>query len=213
VRRGAVDRWVTPLDRRLLATLAADPNVVRSARRLRIGRDRAVYRLARLSRLFGGPVAEGRRGGTAPGGTTLTALGRRLIEAGRPARSPGNRWTGTYTARPTPAVRLGGGGRLEVSFRAREGATVTVELEPEAFVVARRPAMLSARNALRTTVVAVHPRPDGTAELIARWVGRPVRVALTAGSIGRLGLAPGARAVLYAKAVAVRRITRGSLRA
>ncbi len=212
MRRGTVDRWVTPLDRRLLEILAAEPNVVRAARRLRIGRDRAVYRLARLARLFGTPVAEGQRGGPSPGGTSLTSLGRRLVAAGRPDRPPGNRWTGTYTGRPSPAVRLGPGARLEVSFRAREGASVTVEVEPEAFVVARRPAALSARNALRATVLAVRPRADGTAELIARWAGRPVRVALTVGSIGRLGLAPGARAVLYAKAVAVRRVTRGSLR-
>ena len=202
------ERWLTPLDVRLLERLGVEPNLVRAARTLGVGRDRAVYRLARLARLYGGPVARGEKGGRAAGATRLTALGQRLLRRAHGERSGSNRWSGTYSGRPSPRVRVGPGTELEVSFHDREGRGVTVEVDPEAFVVAPTPVALSARNALAVSIERIRRRPDGTATVVARWGERPVRVALTAGSVDRLGLAVGCRAYLYVKAVAVRRVPR-----
>lgn len=199
------ERFLAPIDVRLLDALAKDPNLVHAARTLGVGRDRAVYRLRRLRRLYGSSVAEGARGGTSPGSTHLTPLGRRLLRGATGLHPGTNRWAGTYSGTPSPRVVLGPAAALEVAFREREGARVTVEVDPEAFVVARAPAVLSARNSLPASVDRVRLRPDGTATLYARWAGRRVRVALTAGSVDRLALRPGARAYLYVKAVAVRR--------
>jgi len=199
------ERWLTPLDLRLLGRLATERNLVRTARELGIGRDRAVYRLARLHRLFGGPVTRSRKGGATPGRTELTPLGRRLLRRSSGAASRTNRWRGTYRSLPSPRVLLGEGNALEVSFRYRDDRPVTVEVDPQAFVVGRRPAELSARNVLRATVTRVRRERSGTAELTARWGNRSVRVALTAGSVDRLRLRPGTRAYLFLKAVAVHR--------
>jgi molybdate transport repressor ModE-like protein len=201
----SAERWLAPVDVRLLGELAHEPNLVHAARTLGVGRDRAVYRLKRLERLFGRPVAVGQRGGPNPGATHLTPLGRRLLRAATGIHPGANLWTGTYRAGPPPTVVFGPGALLEVSFHARDGNPVTVEVDPEGFVVARRPVTLSARNVLRIVVERVRVHPDDTATLVARWGDRPVRVALTLGSVRRLGLTPGTRAYLYAKAVAVRR--------
>jgi molybdopterin-binding protein/molybdate transport repressor ModE-like protein len=203
--RSPSERWLAPVDVALLERLREEPNLVRAARTLGIGRDRAVYRLARLHRLFGAPVARGRRGGRSPGATRLTALGRRLLAGSGGGPSVSNRWQGVFRGRPTPHLALVGGGRLAVGFRAREGATVPIEVEPETVVVGRTRVELSTRNILPATVETVRIRAGGGADLIARWAGRPVRVALTAGSVSRLGLAPGRRVYLYVKAVSVRR--------
>ncbi len=207
------ERWLAPIDVRLLGALEREPNLVRAARTLAIGRDRAVYRLRRLARLFGGPVAVGRRGGATPGVTRLTPLGLRLLRRARGGRLGSNRWTGTYSKLPSPRVTVEGGGILEVAFPGREGRRVEVEVDPEAFVVARARVALSARNALSVVIAGLQCRPGGTAVVRARWHNRSVRVALTTGSVARLGLRPGARVFLYAKAVAVRRVaSRGPLR-
>ena len=198
--------WLAPVDVRLLRALAREPNVVRASRALGIGRDRAVYRLRRLAALYGGPVAVGHRGGPTPGATHLTPLGRRLLGRAVGARPGSHRWKGTYSGRPSPRVALGPDAELEVAFHAHEGARVTVEVDPEAFVVGRQRFPLSARNALPATVRRVHARPGGTAVLDAVWQDLPVRVAITTGSIERLGLVPGARIYLYVKATAIRRI-------
>jgi len=210
VGRGPVtaERWLTPVDVRLLAELGRDPNLVRAAKRIGVARDRAVYRLLRLRRLYGSSVVTTRRGGRAGGGTRLTRLGRRLLERATGAHSHANRWAGIYRTRPSPHVTLEGGGEIAVSFRLRDGAATTVEVDPEALVVARRPAELSARNRLTATVAGVDRHADGTAYLTARWHRRPVRVALTTGSVDRLGLRPGRAIYLYAKATAVRRVPR-----
>ena len=202
----SAEPWLAPVDVRLLRALAREPNVVRAARALGIGRDRAVYRLRRLATLFGRPVAVGHRGGPTSGATHLTPLGRRLLGRAEGVRPGSHRWRGTYTARPSPRVTLGPGALLEVAFRARDGARVTVEVDPEAFVVGRHRFLLSARNALAAIVRRVHARPGGTAFLEALWRGRTVRVAITTGSIARLGLVPGARIYLYVKATAIRRV-------
>lgn len=199
------ERWLTPVDVRLLTELVREPNLVHAARALGIGRDRAVYRLRRLERLFDGAVATGHRGGTTPGVTRLTPFGRRLLRSAIGRHSGTNRWTGIYRAGPSPRVEVAPGTALEVSFRGREGERVTVEVDPEAFVVARRSVDLSARNALATTIERVQTHTNGTALIVARWEGVPVRVALTASSVERLGLKPRTRAFLYLKAVAVRR--------
>jgi molybdopterin-binding protein/molybdate transport repressor ModE-like protein len=206
------ERWLTPVDVRLLSELAREPNLVHAAKALGIGRDRAVYRLERLARLYGGIVAAGHRGGATPGATRLTPLGRRLLRSAVGASAAANRWAGVYRTRPSPRVELAPGAALEVAFRGHDGERVAVEVDPESFVVARSPVDLSARNALVATVEQVRTHADGTAALVATWAGTPVRVALTSGSVRRLGLAPGARAYLYLKAVAVRRApSRGSL--
>ena len=195
---------LTPTDVRLLRELERTPNVVRAARAIGIRRDRAVYRLRRLGSLFG-PVAAAVRGGVQGGSTRLTPLGRRLLARTRGDRPGSNRWTGAYRRGPPPSVDLGPGRRLEVTFPAREGARVTVEVDPDALIVALRPAELSARNGLRATVERVRLRADGTALVTARWAGAPVRAEVTVGSVRRLRLAPGRTVVLYAKAVSVRR--------
>jgi molybdopterin-binding protein/molybdate transport repressor ModE-like protein len=200
------DRWVTPLDRRLLRRLAAEPSAARAARALGVGRDRVVYRLARLRRLYGAPVVEAARGGPGTGGSRLTRLGRSLLRASSGLRPPGNRWSGVYRGRPSPRVALSPSAELAVAFRAPDGARVDVGIDPEAFVVGRHKVALSARNVLEGTVATVRRKGDGTATLRVLWARRPVRVALTGGSVERLRLAPGVRVYLYLKAVAVRRL-------
>lgn len=210
---GTWPRSLTSLDVRLLERLSVEPNVVRAARTLGIGRDRAVYRLARLARIFGRPVATGRRGGPSPGQTRLTPLGRRLLRESSGTRPGTNRFAGVYRSRPSPHVELGDGAALEVAFPAAEGRAVALEVDPEAFVIAREKADLSARNRLDVVVERVRARADGTAVLTGRWGSRTVRATLTVGSVERLGLAAGRRAFLYVKAVAVRRRpSPGSLR-
>lgn len=201
----SAERYLAPIDIRLLGELARGSNLVHAARALGVGRDRAVYRLKRLERLYGRPAAVGRRGGPHTGTTHLTPLGRRLLRSAT-GRPPGaNLWSGTFRAGPPATVLLGPGAALVVSFRAREGASVTVEVDPEDLIVARRPATLSARNTLRATVERVRVHADGTVTLVARWKDHPVRVALTTGSVERLRLVPGTPVYLYVKAVAVRR--------
>ncbi|MFZ0699956.1 MAG: TOBE domain-containing protein [Thermoplasmata archaeon] len=210
-----MERWLTPMDVRLLARLSTTPNVVRASRSLGIPRDRAVYRLARLHRLYGAPVVRARRGGSTPGETQLTALGRRLLRDAREDRAEPhfNRFSGVYRAGRSPKVDLGEGRELEVGFRGREGAPVEVAIDPSSIVIARRPAELSARNALAATVDSTHEHNAQSAELRALWRGLVVRVGITPGSIRRLALVPGARVYLYVKAVSVRRVaTRGSPR-
>lgn len=210
-----MEHWLTPMDVRLLARLSTTPNLVHAARSLGIPRDRAVYRLARLRRLYRAPVVRARRGGATPGETRLTALGRRLLggrSGARPDREV-NRFSGVYRGGRPPKVDLGDGRELEVSFGGRTGALVEVVVDAGSIIVARRPAVLSARNALVATVQSTRAHGPQRAELRALWKGLSVRVGITPGSIRRLGLEPGTRVYLYVKAVSVRRVaTRGSLR-
>lgn len=204
---------LTPTDVRLLGALVRTSSVVRAARRLGIGRDRAVYRLRRLARWYGGPVTTARRGGRWGGATHLSPLGRRLLERATGVRPGGNQWTGRFRPGPPAVVDLGSGCALAVAFHAPDGRTVTVQVDPEAWVLALRPAVLSARNALRAVVEGVRRHADGTAIVTARWGPHRVRAAVTAESLRRLGIAPGRAVILYAKAVAVRRVpTLGSPR-
>lgn len=203
----SAERWLTPTDRRLLAALERVPNLVRAARRVGITRDRAVYRLQRLRRLYGSPAVRGERGGPRAGSTRLTRLGLRLLRTASVASAPmaKQRWTGIYHEGPPASVDLGRSARLEVTFRAHDGERVRVEIDPEMVIVARRRFESSARNVLPAEVVRVVRRPRGRATLTARWQGRSVRAALTGASVDRLKLAPGTGVYLYLKAVAIRR--------
>jgi len=196
---------LTPTDLRLLVALERTRNLVHASRELGIDRDRAVYRLRRLDRLYG-PVTTSERGGPGGGATRLNARGRRLLERAEGIRPGANCWAGTYRRWPTRQVVLENGARLDVTFPARDGEPVSFEVDAEAIVVAPRPVRLSARNALRTTVEAIRRRGRGTVELIARWDGQTVHVRLTAASIDRLGLAVGRAAYLYVKATSLRRL-------
>jgi molybdate transport system regulatory protein len=220
---------VTDTDVALLRVLARERSVVAASRSVGISRDRAIYRIARLERAFGGPVVAGVRGGRAHGGTSLTALGDRIVRHGfdsvelldaRPVAPPShpNRWEGTFHARPAPEVWLASGLRLRVAFSAEEGETVAVLLDPEAILVARRRFASSARNVFSGVVTQVEPS-RGVAGRTLRVRSGPVvfRVAVTDEPIRQLHLAVGARVWLYAKATAVRRVgpvraTRGSRR-
>lgn len=203
----SAERWLTPTDRRLLTALRRVPNLVRAARRVGIGRDRAVYRLQRMRRLYGAPVARGERGGPRAGSTRLTPLGLRLARAAasRSSRRVRQHWSGTYHVGSPASVDLGRGAHLEVAFRAKDRERVRVEIDPEMVFVARGRFESSARNVLPAEIVALVRRLSGRATLTALWRGRPVRVALTGASVDRLRLAPGIRVYLYLKAVAVRR--------
>jgi molybdate transport repressor ModE-like protein/molybdopterin-binding protein len=209
---------LTPTDLRLLVALGRERNVVHAARAAGIPRDRAVYRLRRLERLYRRPVVRTHRGGRDPGGTELTALGRRL-SAGAAGGHPGtNRWSGTFRVGPPAHLALPDGATLEVAFRGRADAPVDVEVDPEAIVLSRRPVDLSARNRLTVRVRDVHVHRDGSVLVRADWGPRVVRVAVTRGSVDRLGLSPGRRVYAYVKATSLRRApgarpaTRGSPR-
>ncbi len=199
------ERWLTPTDRRLLVALDGAANLVHAARDVGISRDRAVYRLQRLRRLYGKAAAVGRRGGGAVGATTLTPFGRSLVHSARRGHPGANRWKGVYHRDPSPYVDLGEGRRVEVTFRARPDQRVTVEVDPESFVIARERFESSARNVFTARLEAIRPLTSGRVVLEARWDGLPFRATLTPGSVKRLHLARGQPAFFYLKAVAVRK--------
>ncbi|MGI0129728.1 MAG: molybdenum-dependent transcriptional regulator [Thermoplasmata archaeon] len=221
---------VTDRDVALLRSLGADGSVVAASRRLGISRDRAVYRLQRLERAFGGPVVTGARGGAAHGHTRLTELGDRIARRGfdslelldaRPlsAVSASNVLRGVYHRTPYPEVEVGRSLRLRVAFPGEEGEPVSVLLDPEAVLVARRRFVSSARNVLSATVESIRPAGGVGRTLVVRAGTVRLRAALTAEPVRQLGLRPGAKVVLFVKATALRRAggpgrppTRGSPR-
>jgi len=200
------ERWLTPVDVRLLNELSREPNLVHAARAIGIGRDRAVYRLLRLQRLYDGAVATSHRGGTTAGVTRLTPLGRRLLRAAEGGTTGANRWAGEYRAGPPPHVALAGGAALEVSFPGRNGEPVEVEVDPASIVVSLRPLDSSARNVLPILVSGLRARGRLQTEVLGTWHGLTVRVVVTPKSVERLRLAPGRPAFLQVKAPAVRRV-------
>jgi molybdate transport repressor ModE-like protein/molybdopterin-binding protein len=210
---------VTDRDVALLRSVGEVRSVVAASRRVGISRDLAVYRLRRLERAFGGPVVTSQRGGLRHGGSRLTALGDRIVRRGfdsierledRSVAPPSvsNVLRGIYHRRPLPEVEIAPTLRLRVAFPAEEGERVSVLLDPEAILVARRRFPSSARNVLPATVRSI--RPEGTfgRTLVVRAGSVRLRVALTAEPVRQLRLAPGARVVLYVKATALRRIGR-----
>jgi molybdate transport repressor ModE-like protein/molybdopterin-binding protein len=209
---------VTSADVALLRELGRERSLVGASRRAGMTRDRAVYRISRLARAFGGPVVEGARGGAGHGGTVLTALGDRIARGGfdslellngRPPTplSPPNLLRGVYCGGPPPEVRLGRSLRLRVAFAAEDGEPVSLLLDPEAVVVARRRFASSARNVLPGTVEGVRRGPKGLdVTLTVRCSGHRLRVALTEEPVRQLRLRAGARVWLYVKATALRRV-------
>ena len=209
---------VTNTDVALLRSLARERSLVGASRRVGISRDRAVYRIARLARAFGGPVVRTARGGAAHGGTLLTPLGDRIVRGGfdsvelldarpvTPSASP-NLLRGVYSRSPNPEVRVGGSLRLRVAFAADDGEAISMLLDPEAVVVARRRFPSSARNVLDGTVESLQ-RPPGSSQvtLVVRCSGTRLRVAITEEPVRQLRLRPGAPLLLYVKATAFRRV-------
>jgi len=222
---------VTDGDVALLRAVVRRRSLVGASREVGVSRDRAVYRIARLARAFGGPVVRATRGGTSHGGTELTALGDRIVRGGfdsvelldtrpRLPSTPRNVLRGVYRADPEPEVRVGRTLRLRVAFAARDGETVGLVLDPEAVVVARRRFPSSARNVLEGRLLGLRRDRAGSAvTLSVRSGGVPIRVAVTEATVRLLRLRPGTRVVLYLKATALRPVaapsagtTRGSLR-
>ncbi|MCI4331569.1 MAG: TOBE domain-containing protein [Thermoplasmata archaeon] len=212
--------FLTPLDVSLLRQLGRAASLVEACRQLEITRDRGGYRLRRLARLAGGPVVRARRGGSGHGATQLTSRGARLLERAsaplavdpRPSRArPGERPTflqGPWHESPQPNIVVGGV-QLFVGFRAVEGETVSVELDPESVILATRRYPTSARNVLAGTVREVRHRGPGTGPVSARVTvgvgGFLVEAAVTDRSVEALRLATGRRVILYVKATALQR--------
>ena len=209
---------VTSTDVALLRALAKERSLVGASRRLGISRDRAVYRVERLERAFGGRVVRAARGGSSHGGSTLTALGDRIVRGGfdsvemldahplTPLSEP-NLLHGLYRRSPTPEVHVAGGLRLRVAFPAQDGEAVSILLDPESVVVARRRFASSARNVLRATVERVRHEPGAVGLTLGlRCQGTPLRVAITEEPVRQLSLRPGATVYLYVKATALRRV-------
>jgi molybdate transport system regulatory protein len=209
---------VTDTDVALLRSIGRVRSVVAASRAVGISRDRAMYRLDRLQRAFGGPVVTSVRGGRGHGGTALTPLGDRILRGGFDAvemidaRSVAdaprpNLLRGVYRTGPPSEVAVPGGMRLRVVFSAQEGEPVGVALDPEAIVVARRRFASSARNVLPASVQRIGPGPGPSDRFLHVRAGRiPLRVAVTEETVDQLALRPGTRVVLYVKATALRRV-------
>ncbi len=209
---------VTDTDVALLRSIGRARSVVAASRAVGISRDRAVYRLDRLERAFGGPVVESARGGRGHGTTVLTALGDRILRGGfdaveliaaRPVASGPrpNLLRGVYRSGPPPIVEVAPGFALRVVFDAEDGERVGVSLDPESVVVARRRFASSARNVLPASVDGVERGPGGRDLLLRVRVG-PVllRVSVTEETVAVFGLRRGSRVLLYVKATALRRV-------
>jgi molybdate transport repressor ModE-like protein/molybdopterin-binding protein len=213
-------RAVTDTDVALLRMLSRERSVVAASRSVGISRDRATYRLARLERAFGGPVVESIRGGRGHGESRLTALGDRIVRQGfdsvemmnaRPLAPPtrSNLLRGIYHRRPAPEVSVGRGLNLRVAFPAEEGERVSLLIDPEAILVARKKFVSSARNVLPATIEEVRPGAGSQGWTLVVHAGPArLRVAVTEEPVHQLALAPGARVWLYVKATAVRRVGR-----
>jgi molybdate transport system regulatory protein len=207
---------VTATDIALLRSLAQERSLVAASRRVGISRDRAVYRVERLERAFGGPVVVGVRGGAGHGGSVLTPLGDRVVRGGFDSvelidahplvpLTPTNRLHGVYHATPYPEVRVGRSLRFRVAFPAEEGSTVSMLLDPEAVLVARRRFESSARNVFSGEVESVRPDAGNVGvSVVVRCSGVRLRVALTDEPVRQLGLRPGVSVWLYVKARALR---------
>jgi molybdopterin-binding protein/molybdate transport repressor ModE-like protein len=208
--------YPTPDDVRLLEAVAREGSLAAAARAIGIHRDRGVYRMERLGRIAGGPVLAADKGGAARGSSRLTRRGWALLHrsatagpaaadaAGRPSPVGPTILSGRFTRRPYPAVRLPGGISLAVGFRAADGQSVRVAVDPESVLLARRAFATSARNVLHGRVGRRRVVPGGLVR-IDLHVG-PVRLAslVTRRAVRSLRLAPGSPVVLFIKATALR---------
>ena len=207
--------WVPPEDVELLRAIDREGSVAGASRSLGIPRDRAVYRIARLSARLPGGVLVPHRGGAAHGFSRLTEAARRLLEGKGPPRvraAPAPHHptllVGTYRAGREARVDVAGQ-PVYVDFTASDGERVAVAVDPEAIVVAPGRFVSSARNVWEGTVRSVRARPgeSGAARRTVRIraLGRDLAVALTPASLRSLGLSKGRRVFLYVKATALRR--------
>jgi len=216
---------ITDRDIALLRSVGQRRSVVAASREVGISRDRAVYRLGRLARALGAPLVTSGRGGRSHGASRLTELGRRVARDGfdsvelhamrsAPLVAPPNRLHGVYHRTPQPEVEVPGGLRLRVAFEAKDGEAVDLALDPESVLVARRKFASSARNVLPASVESVRAAGGIGRTLVLQVGAVRLRAAVTEEPVRQLGLARGAKVVLYVKATALRRVvpTRGPLR-
>lgn len=217
-RRARRETVLTGVDAALLAAIDDEHNLVRACRRLGLTRDRGVYRLHRLRRALGADVVRTARGGRVAGFTRLTSRGRGLLSQARevvalrpwprlgatPPRSSLLR--GTWTGRPSPRMRLASGLDLYVGFETAEGRSVTVAVDPEVVIVARRAFPTSARNVLPGMVRRIHRTGKYRTVLDVEIPGGHLRAAVTPQSLRALRILPDTRVYLYLKANALRPI-------
>ena len=204
----SADDDLRPIDLALLRAIADTGSVAAAARRLGIGRDRAVYRLDRFRSVTGGAAVQSRRGGRGHGASRLTSRARRVLVArSTPAPTAAvTRVRGRFEGGPEPVIRLPDGQRLYVGFRARPGAMVEAMVPAESIVLAPRPIATSARNRLSARVARLSPKGPGLLLAELQAAGTRWTVALTAASVHALRLAPGRRCYLLVKATAARRV-------
>ncbi|HYK93929.1 MAG TPA: TOBE domain-containing protein [Thermoplasmata archaeon] len=212
---------LTSTDLELLAAVARTGSVAAASRAVGMSRDRGTYRLGRLPRLAGGAVVVASRGGDRRGGTRLTARGwgllRRAADAlgvapagagSAPARA--NRLHGVWRAHPQPRVELADGTELAVSFSADDGEPVTVAIDPESILLARRRFPTSARNVIPARVRRVRwlRSSEGVAprRVELEVGGGRMDASVTEPAVRELQLRAGARVYLYLKATAIRRL-------
>jgi molybdopterin-binding protein len=118
-----------------------------------------------------------------------------------------NRLEGVYHHATTSEVWVNPGLHLRVAFGAEEGEAVSVLLDPESILVARRRFASSARNVLAGQVMAIRSGENPSSPVLHVRVGKvTLRVAVTAEPIRQLRLHQGTRVWLYVKATALRRI-------
>lgn len=209
------ERWLTPLDRALLSTLERAGTLTSASQRLGISRDRAVYRLRRLSRGLGRAVVVSRRGGVTPGATRLTPWGVALLrrpesslEGGIRRRSPlaGSTFlSGRYRATPFPHI-ASQGIQWHVAFPAREGEWVRFAVDPEAAIVSLHRFSSSARNRLRGVVQSIVRSSSGVVALRVLVGEAVLHVTVTAEAARDLRLRAGLAVYLYIKATALHRV-------
>lgn len=198
--------YLTPLDLKLLRQLARHPNLSVACRLAGIGRDQGQYRLRRLARLYGHPVASTRRGGGGVGGTRLNRWGLRLLEQDPRTRrrGPESRLTGVFHRGPPPTLRTLRGLSLAVGFLRAEGERVRVEVDPEAILLAPLRFPSSARNVLVGVLTRLHAQ-GSLRRIVSVRVGREtLNAAVTPAAVSELRLRPGRRIYLYLKATAVK---------
>ncbi len=209
--------YVTPEDVALLRALRRERSLAAAARTAGMGRDRAVYRAERLSRIAGGEVLVATRGGRQHGSSRLTSLGQALLERGSQvadsvAGPPGERGSGPvvlegrYLRSPYPRVRLAGGLELAVGFRAPDRENVRLAIPADSVLVARHRFPTSARNALAGRIERVVPVGRDLVRLEVRCGAVRLASLVTRRAVRALALTRHASVVLYIKATSARRL-------
>ncbi len=208
---------LTPVDLRLLAALEHERNMVRACRTARISRDRGTYRIRRLERILNKKVLRTRSGRGRTGTSMLTPTGRNLLHRGRGSytlgeehpQEPANSmvFRGIWSGRGGPQVRVNGAARFWVGFLAAEGATVTVAIDPEVVLVARRKIVTSARNTFSGKIRSIERIDAPRRRITIAAGGMHLSAVVTPHSIRALKLRRGVPVVLYIKATGLRRLS------